>query len=172
MPRDLSWRPLRLGRRASRSSQRTGAAPSRPLLVATFLAMLELARLTALLIYQGLNEEGAPEGAIRLRDETALDPYVFQREGFLQRRRALIFVPMAIGAGVLAAVVANRNVPQQAPIPEAERRLIVIDAPQVVLTSSSLRRRRIRSRAWAPAPGIAPAGITSGSTTTSQAGMP
>jgi len=46
---------------------RSGAAPSVPLVVATFLAMLELARLTALLIYQGLNEEGAPEGAIRLR---------------------------------------------------------------------------------------------------------
>jgi segregation and condensation protein A len=46
---------------------RSGAAPSVPLVVATFLAMLELARLTALMIYQGLNEEGAPEGAIRLR---------------------------------------------------------------------------------------------------------
>jgi segregation and condensation protein A len=40
---------------------------SRPLLVATFLAVLELARLAALRIYQGLGESGAPEGPIRLR---------------------------------------------------------------------------------------------------------
>jgi segregation and condensation protein A len=40
---------------------------SRPVLVATFLAVLELARLAALRIYQGLGESGAPEGPIRLR---------------------------------------------------------------------------------------------------------
>lgn len=31
------------------------------------------------------------ESAIRLRDETALDPYIFQRDAWLQRRRNLIF---------------------------------------------------------------------------------
>lgn len=41
--------------------------PTRPVLVATFLAVLELARLSALRIYQGLSERGTPEGAIRVR---------------------------------------------------------------------------------------------------------
>jgi segregation and condensation protein A len=41
--------------------------PSRAVLVATFLAILELARLAALRIYQGLSERGTPEGAIRVR---------------------------------------------------------------------------------------------------------
>jgi chromatin segregation and condensation protein Rec8/ScpA/Scc1 (kleisin family) len=41
--------------------------PSRPVLVATFLAILELARLSALRIYQGLSERGTPEGPIRMR---------------------------------------------------------------------------------------------------------
>jgi len=40
---------------------------SRTLVVATFLAILELVRLSALSIYQGLDESGAPVGAIRLR---------------------------------------------------------------------------------------------------------
>ncbi len=31
------------------------------------------------------------ESAIKLRDETALDPYIFQRDAWLQRRRNLIF---------------------------------------------------------------------------------
>ena len=44
--------------------------PSRPLLVATFLAVLELARLAALRIYQGLSERGTPEGPIRMRRAT------------------------------------------------------------------------------------------------------
>lgn len=38
-----------------------------------------------------VDDRARVEGAIRIRDETALDPYVFQREGFLQRRRSLIF---------------------------------------------------------------------------------
>jgi segregation and condensation protein A len=46
---------------------RSGIVPSRPLIVATFLALLELARLMALAIYQGVDEDGAPYGAIRLR---------------------------------------------------------------------------------------------------------
>jgi segregation and condensation protein A len=41
--------------------------PSRPVLVATFLAILELARLSALRIYQGITERGTPEGPIRIR---------------------------------------------------------------------------------------------------------
>jgi segregation and condensation protein A len=44
-----------------------GARPTRAVLVATFLAVLELARLAALRIYQGLSERGTPEGAIRVR---------------------------------------------------------------------------------------------------------
>jgi segregation and condensation protein A len=52
---------------------RGSVPPSRPMLVATFLAVLELARLTALSIYQGANDEGAPEGPIRIRAQ-ALDP--------------------------------------------------------------------------------------------------
>ena len=44
-----------------------GTAPSRPMLVTTFLALLELVRLAALRVYQGLDEEGVPQGPIRLR---------------------------------------------------------------------------------------------------------
>jgi len=44
--------------------------PSRPVLVATFLAVLELARLAALRLYQGLSERGTPEGPIRMRRAT------------------------------------------------------------------------------------------------------
>ncbi len=51
------------------SPERNGR-PSRPLLVATFLAVLELARLAALRIYQGLSERGTPEGPIRMRRAT------------------------------------------------------------------------------------------------------
>jgi len=40
---------------------------SRPVMVATFLAVLELARLAALRLYQGLSEQGTPEGPIRMR---------------------------------------------------------------------------------------------------------
>jgi len=41
--------------------------PSRPLVVASFLAILELARLQALRVYQGIGEAGSPAGPIRLR---------------------------------------------------------------------------------------------------------
>jgi len=44
-----------------------GAAPGRPLVIATFLAVLELARLSALRLFQSLNAAGVPEGEIRLR---------------------------------------------------------------------------------------------------------
>ena len=44
-----------------------GGRPSRPVLVATFLAILELARLSALRIYQSLSEGGSPDGPIRVR---------------------------------------------------------------------------------------------------------
>lgn len=43
------------------------ARPSRLLIVATFLAVLELARLAALGLYQGVGAAGIPEGPIRLR---------------------------------------------------------------------------------------------------------
>lgn len=45
----------------------TGGPPSRSLIVSTFLAMLELVRLSAVRIYQGADEAGAPSGPIRLR---------------------------------------------------------------------------------------------------------
>ena len=41
--------------------------PSRQLVVASFLAILELTRLEALRIYQGIGDKGSPEGPIRLR---------------------------------------------------------------------------------------------------------
>ena len=41
--------------------------PSVPLLVTTFLGLLELVRLEALRVYQGLDDEGVPRGPIRLR---------------------------------------------------------------------------------------------------------
>jgi chromatin segregation and condensation protein Rec8/ScpA/Scc1 (kleisin family) len=44
-----------------------GRLPSRALVVATFLAILELARIAALHVYQGVGERGVPEGPIRLR---------------------------------------------------------------------------------------------------------
>jgi len=47
------------------------AEPTRPytkaLIVATFLGILELTRLSAIRIYQGIDEAGAPEGPIHLR---------------------------------------------------------------------------------------------------------
>lgn len=46
--------------------------PSRSILIATFLAILELARLEALSLFQGVNEDGAPDGPIRLRPEEGL----------------------------------------------------------------------------------------------------
>ncbi|MFP8874686.1 MAG: segregation/condensation protein A [Myxococcota bacterium] len=48
-----------------------GESPSRPLLVATFLAVLELVRMGMFRVYQGSNEAGAPEGPIRLRRASA-----------------------------------------------------------------------------------------------------
>jgi segregation and condensation protein A len=44
-----------------------GESPSVTLIVTSFLAMLELARLQAIRVYQGASEAGAPEGPIRLR---------------------------------------------------------------------------------------------------------
>lgn len=42
-------------------------ARTRALLVATFLAILELARLSVIRVYQGTNDRGVPEGPIHLR---------------------------------------------------------------------------------------------------------
>lgn len=48
--------------------ERAGAGrPSRALVVASFLAILELARLQALRVYQGVSDAGSPAGPIRLR---------------------------------------------------------------------------------------------------------
>ena len=51
-----------------------GRWASRPVLVATFLAILELARISALRIFQSRDDQGAPEGPIRLRRAGAGDP--------------------------------------------------------------------------------------------------
>ena len=37
------------------------------MVIATFLAVLELARLSALRLFQSLNDSGVPQGEIRLR---------------------------------------------------------------------------------------------------------
>ena len=49
---------------------------------------------------------------------------------------------------------------------------LTFDAPQVELTLSSSRSRPRMRKTWRPAPGIAPIGISSGSTTMSSRGMP
>ena len=51
----------------------SGSLPTRPIIIATFLAILELARLAAAHLYQGVGENGAPEGAIRLRSAAGVD---------------------------------------------------------------------------------------------------
>jgi segregation and condensation protein A len=48
-----------------------GVFASRPIVVATFLAILELTRLEALGLYQGIDEDGVPIGAIHLRRRSA-----------------------------------------------------------------------------------------------------
>ena len=48
-------------------SGEAGRPPSRAIVVATFLAVLELCRLAALRLYQSLNERGVPQGPIHLR---------------------------------------------------------------------------------------------------------
>ena len=48
----------------------------------------------------------------------------------------------------------------------------MLERPQVVLTLSSSRSRRSNAKTWRPASPSAPIGMTSGSTTTSCAGMP
>ena len=49
-----------------------GAPVSRALVVATFLALLELARLAAIRLYQSLDDGGVPRGPIHVR--RAVDP--------------------------------------------------------------------------------------------------
>ncbi len=44
-----------------------GRLASRPVIIATFLAILELTRLEALGLYQGLDADGVPQGTIHLR---------------------------------------------------------------------------------------------------------
>ena len=50
-----------------------GVASSRPAVVATFLAILELARLEALGLYQGVDSERVPTGPIHLRRRTGAE---------------------------------------------------------------------------------------------------
>ncbi len=50
-----------------------GGRVTRELVVTTFLAMLELARIGAVSIYQGVTEEGVPSGPIRLRRAASRD---------------------------------------------------------------------------------------------------
>ena len=50
---------------------RDGSIVSRPVIIATFLAILELARLEALRLYQSLDEEGLTDGPIHLRRSAA-----------------------------------------------------------------------------------------------------
>ena len=47
--------------------------PSRTIIIATFLAVLELVRLSAARAYQGLNEMGTPVGPIRLRQAEGMN---------------------------------------------------------------------------------------------------
>ena len=44
-----------------------GAIPSRSILVATFLAILELVKVSACTVFQGIGDTGSPEGPIRVR---------------------------------------------------------------------------------------------------------
>jgi segregation and condensation protein A len=44
-----------------------GGSPNRLMIVATFLAILELVRLAAIRVYQSPDDAGAPNGPIRLR---------------------------------------------------------------------------------------------------------
>jgi chromatin segregation and condensation protein Rec8/ScpA/Scc1 (kleisin family) len=48
-------------------TRRAGDRPSRPVIITMFLAILELTRLAALRIYQGVNDAAVPEGPIHLR---------------------------------------------------------------------------------------------------------
>ena len=50
-----------------------GRPASRSIVVTTFLAILELTRLEALRIFQGLNDDGVPEGPIHLRRASDAD---------------------------------------------------------------------------------------------------
>jgi len=50
-----------------------GAWASRAVIVATFLAILELARIAAIGLYQGTSDKGAPEGPIHVRRNGELD---------------------------------------------------------------------------------------------------
>ncbi len=51
-----------------------GAKPSPSVVVATFLALLELARMAVLRVFQSADEEGVPRGAIHLRRAGDLPP--------------------------------------------------------------------------------------------------
>lgn len=53
--------------------------PSRAVLVTTFLALLELVRLSAVRVYQGMDDDSVPEGPIHLRRADGIDDDWHQR---------------------------------------------------------------------------------------------
>lgn len=59
-----------------------GVLPSRAVLIATFLALLELVRIGAVRVYQGVDEEGVPTGPIRLRPAPETGPEADGIEGW------------------------------------------------------------------------------------------
>ena len=71
-------------------------------------------------------------------------------------------MPLAMAIGRNAALIPSR----------LGRPKLTFEAPQVVLTLSSSRRRRTSWKTWRPACDSAPMGMTSGSTMMSEAGMP
>ena len=71
-------------------------------------------------------------------------------------------IPDAMAMGRNAALIPSRF----------GRPKLTFDAPQVELTLSSSRKRPTSANTWRPAVAIAPIGMTSGSTTMSDAGMP
>ena len=77
------------------------------------------------------------------------------------------FLTMAMGAGmIMPAPIAIVRKAELMPLRLGKPKL-TLDAPQVVFTLSSSRRRRTNAITCTPAVLIAPMGITSGSTTTS-----
>ena len=71
-------------------------------------------------------------------------------------------IPLAIAIGRKAALI-----PSRCGSPK-----LTLEAPQIELTLSSSRSRRTSAKTWRPAVDIAPIGMTSGSTTMSEAGIP
>ncbi len=98
--------------------------------------------------------------------------------------RSTPFITFAAMIAVISSPCSGFMIAEVMPAPAAMARNVALsacrlgrpnemfEAPQVVFTPSSSRRRRIRRSAAAPAEPSAPTGMTSGSTTTSAVGMP